>query len=457
MSATRKCPLCGTELGPETPQGHCPRCLLAVGLGSEVTEPGGTQPIVAPKPPPAPAELAKHFPNLEILELLGQGGMGVVYKARQPRLDRLVALKVLSAEASRDPAFAERFSREARALARLNHPNIVAVYDFGEADGLYYLVMEFVDGLNMRQIEQAGKLSPREALRLVPAICDALQYAHDHGIVHRDIKPGNILVDPEGRVKIADFGLAKLLGRVPHGRWLTASQTIMGTPNYMAPERIERPQEVDHRADIYSLGVVLYEMLTGELPIGRFAPPSQKVQVDVRLDEVVLRALEKERERRYQQASQVKTDVETIASAPAQATRLVAAAVTPQTQAWKAARRRVKGPAIGLLVTGIFNWALMPLYVVIGLHLAKNVGGINPSGMSVSFPIAMLLVAATSSFIIFAALKMKALEGWRMAVAGSVLAIIVSPGNLIGLPLGIWSLVVLSRREVRDAFAHKPT
>jgi serine/threonine protein kinase len=272
--------------------------------------------------PPTPAELAPHFPDLEILELVGRGGMGVVYKARQKRLDRLVALKILSPKIGQDPAFAERFAREARAMAMLSHPHIVAVYDFGQSDGLFYFFMEFVDGVNLRRLLDTGKLAPEEALAIVPQICDALQYAHDHGVVHRDIKPENVLLDKEGRVKIADFGIAKLVGKEAVGgvkrtdpaesaadegagafhapyEPLTGMGQIMGTPQYMAPEQIEHPLEVDHRADIYSLGVVFYQMLTGELPIGRFAPPSRKVQIDVRLDEVVLRALEKEPERRY--------------------------------------------------------------------------------------------------------------------------------------------------------------
>src|SRR5207249_1316238 len=174
-----------------------------------------------------------------------------------------------------------------------------------------FFVMEFVDGLNLRQLERAGKLSPREALQIVPQICEALQFAHEEGIVHRDIKPENILVDKKGRVKIADFGIAKILGREAE-LGLTETRGVLGTPQYMAPEQVERPQAVDHRADIFSLGVVFYEMLTGELPLGRFAPPSRKVQVDVRLDEVVLRTLEKEPEQRYQHAGDVKTDVERI-------------------------------------------------------------------------------------------------------------------------------------------------
>jgi len=283
--------------------------------------------------PPAPAELAPHFPQLEVLALVGHGGMGAVYKARQRQLNRMVALKILPPEAAQDPTFAERFTREAQALARLNHPRIVAVHDFGQTcmplapapgaapggEGLYYFIMEYVEGSNLRELLARRKLEPREVLAIVPQICQALQYAHDEGIVHRDIKPENILVDTQGQVKIADFGLARLLRHkvdappgAPASYTLTGSRQVMGTPHYMAPEQVERPQAVDHRADIYSLGVVFYEMLTGELPLGKFPAPSARVQIDVRLDEVVLRSLEKEPARRYQHASDLKCEVESI-------------------------------------------------------------------------------------------------------------------------------------------------
>jgi serine/threonine protein kinase len=267
---------------------------------------------------PSIEDLRRLFPQLEIVELIGRGGMGAVYKARQPSLDRFVALKILPASAAESPGFAERFTREARALARLTHARIVAVHDFGEAGGLHYLVMEFVDGLNLRQVQQSGRLSPQQALRIVPQVCDALQFAHDRGIVHRDIKPENILLGRDGQIKITDFGIAKMVGMTPDTTAaLTGVSDVVGTPHYMAPEQIEKPTDVDHRADIYSLGVVFYEMLTGELPIGRFAPPSKRVEIDVRLDEVVLRTLEKEPDRRYQQAAQVKTQVETIVASSA--------------------------------------------------------------------------------------------------------------------------------------------
>jgi serine/threonine protein kinase len=303
------CPQCGRAMVPGSTQGLCPACLLRQAAFESVA-PG---PGMAGFTPPAPEELAKLFPQFESLEWLGKGGMGAVYKAKQTSLDRFVALKILPAEAAEDPAFGERFQREARALAQLSHPNIVGVHDFGQAGAYAYLVMEFVDGANLRQLQRGGHLSPREALAIVPQICEALQFAHDRGIVHRDIKPENILIDTQGRVKIADFGLAKLMRPDAGAPDLTLTRHAVGTPQYMAPEQIEKPETVDHRADIYSLGVVFYEMLTGELPIGRFPSPSQRVEVDVRLDEVVLKALEKEPALRYQQASAFKTRVETVA------------------------------------------------------------------------------------------------------------------------------------------------
>jgi protein kinase-like protein/Leucine Rich Repeat (LRR) protein len=392
MGGGKKCPQCGASLPAGALAGLCPACLLKQGAAADTA----TQPEAAPFQPPGVDEVARLFPQLEILAFIGRGGMGAVYKARQPALDRLVALKILPSQAASGPGFAERFNREARALAKLNHPNIVAVHDFGtvgpasslspseEAGGesetgkmpvLHYFIMEFVDGLNLRQLERAGKLSPREALQIVPQICEALQFAHDEGIVHRDIKPENILLDKKGRVKIADFGIAKIMGAetgragspLPAGGAhgvarptdaLTETKQIIGTPHYMAPEQVEKPQTVDHRADIYSLGVVFYEMLTGELPLGKFAPPSRKVEVDVRLDEVVLRALEKEPELRYQQASQIRTAVETIATTPA-------AAGAPA-----AAVRAGWSPP---------GWEYKSSRTVFGLPLLHVSGGMNPA------------------------------------------------------------------------------
>jgi serine/threonine protein kinase len=320
------------------------------------------------EPPPVDL-LSELFPQLEILELVGKGGMGAVYKARQPSLDRLVAIKVLPPEVGRDPAFADRFAREARAMARLSHPNIVGLYEFGETEGFFYFMMEYVDGANLRQTMQAGKLKPEEALAIVPQICDALQFAHDEGVVHRDIKPENVLIDLKGRVKIADFGLAKLLGEEQLEVTLTHTNQVMGTFRYMAPEQMQATHDVDHRADIYSLGVVFYELLTGKVPMGRFDPPSRKVQIDVRLDQVVLRALAQEPDKRYQHASEVKTDVEALAGKP----------VPPLTRKpnfedgqviefdLEAVRQEVMNPAMGLVVVGVLTCltAVVPILLAV--------------------------------------------------------------------------------------------
>jgi tRNA A-37 threonylcarbamoyl transferase component Bud32 len=452
MSEEPTCKRCGTPLNADSPEGLCPRCLMALNLEAQTEAPsgevgpGGTRVVPPPpEPPPLINEIAPHFPQLEILECLGRGGMGVVYRARQPKLDRFVALKILAREKAREARFAERFQREAKALARLSHPHIVAVYDFGETDGLYYLLMEYVDGVNLRQLMREGKTTPEQALAIVPAICEALQYAHQHGIVHRDIKPENILLDKQGQVKIADFGIAKMLGSAGPVEPLTAEQQAVGTPHYMAPEQVEKPQTVDHRADIYSLGVVFYEMLTGELPLGKFQPPSRKVHIDVRLDEVVLHALEKEPERRYQQASQVKTDVETIVrdegqSGPGGVNSPLPSEVSAAERVWP----QVKGPATGLIIAGLLNWLTIPLLMVIAGAFGESL----PHYLLV-VPVSALVLGAV---LFLAGLKMRRLEAYWLAVVASALAIVATPGNLIGLPIGLWALVVLSRREVRQAF-----
>jgi tRNA A-37 threonylcarbamoyl transferase component Bud32 len=324
MNAPQLCPQCQAEIPVGSPAGLCPQCLLQAGLNSspEANVSGHASTSAPPTGsgfvPPSLEQLAKLFPQLELLELLGKGGMGAVYKARQKGLDRVVAVKILPPEISRAPAFAERFVREAKALAKLNHPHIVTVYDFGQSHELCYFIMEFVDGVNLRQALRAGGVDSSQALSIVTQVCDALQFAHDEGIVHRDIKPENILLDKKGRVKLADFGLAKLVHADSAGAALlpdislTGTEQVMGTLRYMAPEQMLGTKSVDHRADIYSLGVVFYELLTGNVPMGRFVPPSKKVQIDIRLDEVVLRTLEEEPEKRYQHASEVKTDVEVV-------------------------------------------------------------------------------------------------------------------------------------------------
>lgn len=310
--SSKNCPVCSTPVTDDLPGGLCPACLMAAARKSnpdfDATQ---TRSGNARIEPPSIPQLTQLFPELEILDLVGIGGMGAVYKAKQKNLDRFVALKIFLFKHS-DSKITDRFRQEARALAKFSHQNIVTVHDVGERGDFHFLLMEFVDGPNLRQVVRTGELAPRDAIKLVPQLCDALQYAHEKGIVHRDIKPENVLLLPDGTVKIADFGLAKITDQATELN-LTNTQQVMGTYNYMAPEQRERPGEVDHRADIYSLGVVIYELLTGELPLGRFDPPSKRVTVDKRFDEVVMRALEKEPDRRYQRVSEFKTGMQSVA------------------------------------------------------------------------------------------------------------------------------------------------
>ena len=405
MSATSlapTCPDCGAPLPADSPHALCPACLLRQALASRTLGPD-TGHATAP-PPPSPEEIADKFPQFEVTECLGRGGMGVVYKARQKSLDRWVAIKILPPERVAEGKFAERFAREAATLAKLSHPNIVTIHDFGETGGLFYIVMEYVDGVNLRDLLREGKLDPKQALAIVPPICEALQYAHDKGIVHRDIKPENLLLDRDGRIKIADFGIAKLIEPVAavgdhrsspdqnQRRSQTAATMQAGTHGYSAPE--QAGGSADHRADIYALGVVLYEMLTGERPAKDLVAPSKKVQIDVRLDEMVLRALEKEPERRYQTAGEFGTVVETMAGA------VLRNQTTPgtSTELVKAERARLtvvefpgtpaSNPAVGevalhgdrLVVSLGFSQRVIPLADITGLGEAVLAWWYSPAG-----------------------------------------------------------------------------
>lgn len=260
--------------------------------------------------PPSVEDAAALFPGYELIQLIGLGGMGAVYQARQVGLDRLVAIKLLPVEVSAQLDFAECFRREARIMARLHHPNIIAVHDFGQTgDGHLFFVMEYVEGENLHQIIQRAGLDVDAAISIIVQICNALSYAHANGIVHGDIKPSNMMIDAAGQVKVADFGLARLtepgaeqaspaMGRVP-----------MGTPGYAAPEQV-RNLEVDHRADIFALGAVFYELLCQEAPSGSFLLPSVRVGSDVRIDAIIVRAMQEKPKLRYQSAEEMKAEME---------------------------------------------------------------------------------------------------------------------------------------------------
>lgn len=265
-------------------------------------------------------DIQKEFaPQYLIRELLGAGGMGAVYRANQVALDRRIAIKVLPPSLwSEDVGYAARFNNEARAMARLNHPGIIGVYDCGQTPGgLLYMLLEFVDGVDVsRMIQEQGRLLPEHAVSITSHACDALGYAHGKGIIHRDIKPSNIMVDSSGIVKVADFGLAKLTAQSA-GHTLTVTGGLLGTLDYMAPESLTLGAQVDHRADIYALGVTLYEMLTGRRPRGIFKMPSELVEgLDPRLDNIVQTALREDPALRYQSTMDMRVALDALHSAP---------------------------------------------------------------------------------------------------------------------------------------------
>ncbi len=281
-------------------------------------DPAAMERTLASRPVVADVTLVKAPPPLvpgyELTELLGKGGMGEVWRARQLSLGRMVAVKLLPEKLAADREFVARFEKEATALASLSHPNIVQIIDRGQAGAHYFFVMELISGTTLRELMRGRSMEPREAVKVAVQVARAIDAAHEQKIVHRDLKPENILVDPRGHVKIADFGLAGMQGS-ERNISLTATAVAMGTVNYMAPEQRRDAKHVDHRADLYSLGVLLYEMLTGELPLGRFKMPSQKLPgLDPRLDEIIGALLETDPEHRPGRAQDVVVALEGLLS-----------------------------------------------------------------------------------------------------------------------------------------------
>lgn len=259
------------------------------------------------------------LPQYEFVSLLGRGGMGAVYKALQVSLDRPVAIKVLPVALVDDDEsqFAERFKNEARTMARMNHPGIVNVFDFGETTtGLLYIVMEFIDGTDISQmILSQGRLPEDYALAITAHVCGALNYAHRNDVVHRDIKPANILINLSGEIKVADFGLAKA-NDANQSSGLTKTNMAMGTPDFVAPEAFIPGFALDGRADLYAIGVMLYQMLTGDVPRGMWTMPSQRIGSDSRFDAIIAKAMQTDREMRYQSASDIRQELDAILTTP---------------------------------------------------------------------------------------------------------------------------------------------
>ncbi len=287
------------------------------------TFPMPEEPHHAPAMPfdvPTVEEMSALLPQYVFERLAAFGGMGAVYKARQASLDRPVAVKILPPAFGAEPEFAERFKSEARAMARLNHTNIVAVYDFGiTAEGHLYLVMEWVEGHTIHELIQKGIIPVRKVANLATQLCDALHFAHSHKILHRDIKPGNIMVNQEDQVKVADFGLARpITGE--------AEENPYGTPDYAAPE-IMNKGAVDQRVDIFAAGIVLYEMLTGRVPRQQRRSVTEFAPVSARWDEVIAKATDANPALRYQDVRDFRTNImmamSQVASAPVPTAKLV--------------------------------------------------------------------------------------------------------------------------------------
>jgi len=331
MSDTRECRGCGAEVPANAPFGHCPNCLLDLGFGPLPDETEASSAVLAISD--------RSFADYELFEQIGRGGMGVIYKARQLTLNRLVAIKLVSAGEFASPTLIQRFHLEAEAAANLHHPNIVPIYETGEHQGQHFFSMELIDGTGLdRHITKAGfcfngkpgddKTSVRarqeQIARIMAKVARAVDYAHQHGVLHRDIKPSNVILDRQGEPHLTDFGVAKVIEHA--GSSLTASGAIMGTPSYMAPEQAAgQSKHVTTAADVYSLGAVLYAMLTGQPPFRADTPvetlkqvveqepkhPSTlKESLDHDLATICMKCLEKESQRRYSSAVALAEDLE---------------------------------------------------------------------------------------------------------------------------------------------------
>src|SRR6266496_1850912 len=328
--ATRICQNCGEKIFGDAPKGLCPACVLETGLGSLVDEAvGGVgDPGCVDKPPhdSAPArgmEISIDFGDYELLEEIGRGGQGVVYRARQKSLHRTVALKVVGLGQWATKAHVKRFHLEAEAAASLDHPCIVPIYEVGEREGSCYFSMKFIDGGQLDEVVKRKPISARNAAKLIAKLARTVHHAHEHGILHRDIKPGNILIDAKGEPHLTDFGLARL---VETESTLTRTMDVLGTPSYMAPEQaVGQNEQLTRATDVYGLGAVFYQLLTGHPPFAggttyetirlllETEPKQPRLlnsKIDRNLSTICLKCLEKNPQRRYASALALAEDLE---------------------------------------------------------------------------------------------------------------------------------------------------
>jgi len=315
-TAKRFCRKCGAAIPPDSPQHSCGACLLETGLGSVESE--GEINV-----DPAPSPMLMDFGDYELLEQIGRGGQGVVFRARQKSLNRSVALKVISLGQWASTAHLKRFRLEAEAAASLHHPGIVPIHEVGERDGCCYFSMNLIEGGQLDAVAKREPMSPRRAAELIARVARTVHYAHEHGILHRDIKPGNILLDREGEPHLTDFGLARL---VESESTVTRTLEVLGTPSYMAPEQaVGNNAAVSSVTDVYGLGAVLYQLLTGQPPFAGGTtyetikllldteprqPRLVNPKIDRDLSTICLKCLEKDPKRRYSSALALAEDLE---------------------------------------------------------------------------------------------------------------------------------------------------
>src|SRR5437773_8528853 len=316
--ASRVCENCGEKIFGDAPKGLCPACVLETGLGPLTDES-----VAGIGDPGTPAGVLMDFGDYELLEEIGRGGQGVVYRARQKSLNRTVALKVIGLGQWATQAHLKRFRREAESAANLDHPCIVPIYEVGEREGSCYFSMKFIDGGQLDEVAKRTPISTRNAAELIAKLARTVHYAHEHGILHRDIKPGNILLDAEGEPHLTDFGLARLLETKST---VTHTMDVLGTPSYMAPEQaVGNNARVSSATDIYGLGAVLYQLLTGQPPFAGGTtyetikllldteprqPRLLNPKVDRDLSTICLKCLEKDPQRRYSSALALAEDLE---------------------------------------------------------------------------------------------------------------------------------------------------
>src|SRR5712691_3984150 len=322
--AKRFCRKCGAAIPPNSPQQSCGACLLEEGLGSvEPEREESADPSTPLSTSLAPSPMLMDFGDYELLEQIGRGGQGVVFRARQKSLNRTVALKVISLGQWASEAHVKRFRREAEAAARLEHPCIVPIYEVGERDGSCYFSMKFVEGGQLDELIRRTPMSIRQAGELVAKMARTVHYAHEHGILHRDIKPGNVLLDAKGEPHLTDFGLARLLETEST---VTRTLEVLGTPSYMAPEQaLGENAAVSSATDVYGLGAVLYQLLTGHPPFAGGTtyetirlvldteprqPRLWNPKVDRDLSTICLKCLEKDLQRRYSSSLALAEDLE---------------------------------------------------------------------------------------------------------------------------------------------------